>query len=442
MPAPHASKLACLIVEELYGSEVHKTFKAMVVIGRCKLQALLDASGIPYRDLRSHCLILLQHGLIKAYVDTVPGEQEKGAPPTTQPAANTENKITTYEADISAALRHLRFSKFSIFIQDAFGTNAQLVFEEFLEHGRLTAEQAITQTLVTYSQALSSSSGNINANAPSDDDSDARNQITNALVSVVKQRYIVRVPPLTASNNATYSQQSNNNSGAAGTTGTTGRSNKRKKPEPSAPPSNDLPVELQIDLIAPNEPSSDQPESSAPAPPGTTVKSGAPALTSDISFGGGNGAEYVLQDPTALWHINFDRFIQEFRNKSIIEYVSEKVNGVAGNIVRCLLGITTPTQRSITDPETAAVSVDKLLSRLNEESVSSNSNPVGGNNAPDAPQAQPQQAFTRESLCQYLDLLCSQEPPILHRTTDFNGINYAVCVGGIVSHDHATKHKL
>jgi hypothetical protein len=75
-----------------------------------------------------------------------------------------------------------------------------------------------------------------------------------------------------------------------------------------------------------------------------------------------------LDDRDTLWSVNFDRFNQEFRNRAIQNYVTEKVNPVAGRIVGTVLSLTTLSQRSKADNDTIPVGVDRLLTTVNGSS--------------------------------------------------------------------------
>eukprot|EP00299_Pterocystis_sp_00344_P016550 c829_g1_i1.p1 GENE.c829_g1_i1~~c829_g1_i1.p1 ORF type:complete len:417 (-),score=128.82 c829_g1_i1:16-1266(-) len=238
---------------------------------------------------------------------------------------------------------------------------------------------------------------------------DKKNELICFLVDMIKHRYVIRIKqenqPKPVVAGAT----------ASSTTASTDKSKpKRKRKSDTAP----LPKQARVDNNIPIELRLLQGSLGLEGEKGDAEEGeglvGVLDVESVLKFDEEANKRRILDDRDTLWGVNVDKFNQDFRNKAIVDFVTEKVNLVAGKLVETILQLTAAYQKTKNDETTIPVPVDRILAAVNQ-----------------VPKATEQ--MTRDSLCNYLDLLCHQTPQIVNRLSDINGGSYVVCLGTVAS---------
>lgn len=117
-----------VIIKEQFSEDVYIIAKDLVYQGPSSLIDLMKRLSLDFLSIRNALIILLQNKLIKF-----------------EELIRKDSKETVYEIDIPNVLNILRFPKILYFINELFGENSVLIFEEFMQFGILSAGQCIEQ---------------------------------------------------------------------------------------------------------------------------------------------------------------------------------------------------------------------------------------------------------------------------------------------------------
>ncbi|KYR02914.1 RNA polymerase III subunit [Tieghemostelium lacteum] len=138
----YKERTAVEIVKEYFGADVAKVYSFLVYRGKSSLKIINQSiEDMNHKKIKKSLLVLVQHNLV--YFEEYLSDKYLG-----------EERLTDaiYEANIANAIHRLRFPKFINYIKEYKNEDAVIIIEELMDHGRLTMENVISQSVVYYSQ--------------------------------------------------------------------------------------------------------------------------------------------------------------------------------------------------------------------------------------------------------------------------------------------------
>ena len=117
-----------VIIKEQFSEEVFNIAKDLLYQGPSSMIDLMKRLSLDFLSIRNALIILLQNKLIKF-----------------EELIRKDAKDIVYVIEIHNVLNILRFPKIIFFINQLFGENSVLIFEEFMQFGILSAGQCVEQ---------------------------------------------------------------------------------------------------------------------------------------------------------------------------------------------------------------------------------------------------------------------------------------------------------
>jgi len=117
-----------VIIKEQFSEDVFNIAKDLLYQGPSSIIDLMKRLSLDFLSIRNSLIILLQNKLIKF-----------------DELIRKDAKEIIYEIEIANVLNILRFPKILYFINQLYGENSALIFEEFMQYGILSAGQCVEQ---------------------------------------------------------------------------------------------------------------------------------------------------------------------------------------------------------------------------------------------------------------------------------------------------------
>ncbi len=134
-----------ILLEEHFGKAVSTLGNILISNGPTTILELCKLSSWEYTEVRNALIIMMQNKLL-FYEEKLRKEQIE----------------TVYEVDVDTILNYLRFPKILYFINNYSDQNAMMIFEEFMQYGILSAGQVIEQVKEKIHQLGNASISSIN----------------------------------------------------------------------------------------------------------------------------------------------------------------------------------------------------------------------------------------------------------------------------------------
>ena len=116
------------ILKDLYSKEISDLALDLLINGKSTLFEIQTRLKLSFENVKNYLIIMLQNNLIqKMYI------------------TRNETKVISYEINLEQILNILFYPRTLSFIQNKYGENARLIFEQFIEFGVLTLKQVVEQ---------------------------------------------------------------------------------------------------------------------------------------------------------------------------------------------------------------------------------------------------------------------------------------------------------
>jgi hypothetical protein len=122
------NELCQIILEDQFPKEVSSVALEMLTMGPSSIQELAKKINFDFLSIRNAIIILIQTKLT-----------------TFQDFKRKDTREFLYELDIESILNILRYPKILYFINQKYGPNSVMIFEEFMQYGILSFHQCIEQ---------------------------------------------------------------------------------------------------------------------------------------------------------------------------------------------------------------------------------------------------------------------------------------------------------
>nr|AOE43192.1 RNA polymerase III subunit [Synstelium polycarpum] len=184
----YKNKVAMDIVKEHFGEDVHRVYSMLVNKGKSSLRMVAQACpGMIQRRVRQCLLVLIQHNLVDYEEFLLPPEKKDSGKDT--PAKKGVQEIDEpglsdayYSANLNNAVHRLRFAKYITYVREKYGDEASVIVEELMDHGRLTMEAVVAQSL-TYTNSRSMGFGD-----------DRTKEFEDIFTDLIVDHFIMKVP--------------------------------------------------------------------------------------------------------------------------------------------------------------------------------------------------------------------------------------------------------
>ena len=139
-------EVASHIVRADFGPIVATVCSWLLSHGAMPLPELVQGTGLQLSQVRNSLLILLQHNIIKAIARPV-GAAAKRA------RGDAPSATAAYEASVDEVLLRRWFPRMLLCVRKSISSDAELVLQELLLHGRLSGPQLVEHAVSTYANA-------------------------------------------------------------------------------------------------------------------------------------------------------------------------------------------------------------------------------------------------------------------------------------------------
>jgi hypothetical protein len=117
-----------IILDDQFPEDVSKVGKQLLQMGPSSISEIFRKLGSDFISVRNALIVLIQNKMVNF-----------------QEVKRKDSKEYLYELDLESILNVLRYPKILYFINQKYGQNGVLIFEEFMQYGVLSFNQCIEQ---------------------------------------------------------------------------------------------------------------------------------------------------------------------------------------------------------------------------------------------------------------------------------------------------------
>ncbi|XP_064390213.1 DNA-directed RNA polymerase III subunit RPC3-like isoform X2 [Halichondria panicea] len=340
--------LACSLLRESFGELVEKVGTYLLHNGGVSLTDIIGGTGITQNQVKKSLCVLIQHQLVTF-------------------KAHSKGSHMIYHMTIASVLLMVRYPRCIHTGKVLFGDSGELIIEDLLQQGQSLMSQCIQRVSERLEESLTNSGHEV---------SSVGKIVKQQFIALVEGQFVQRVSPCNSEVDVAQ-----NGAQETGGIKTTTSENKFV-----------LPSNIEAIRYVEGRKRGREEDDAEEEPKAKKMKR--------------SEEESKEEEPDAgiVWHLNFDRFHQYFRDQAIIQAVGERVDSTAACIMRTVLNI-------------VSADTPTLLSQANSTEVYAHQV---------SERMPPKPKLSREEVEQYLKVLAEDETRLLSLSSIGGGGEYRV----------------
>ncbi|KAM7499658.1 hypothetical protein LguiA_024072 [Lonicera macranthoides] len=299
MVSQHGIKLAVYLISSYFGDLVSKVCECLLRRGTLSLAHIIRFTELSRQNAVNSLLVLIQHNCVQAFAI----QQEGGF-------GEAPKIITQYMVLFDNIIHHMRFPKFIAIVSEELGKDCEEIFYGLLQHGRLSLNQIVDR----HKQTSNQNEGNSMALDP----------LIESFNKLVNNRFVERCP----AHEPFLAPPSEEETPAKKRSAKSAKMNGEPETIEGRALAAAAPMESARFLVE-SDTLSDFPGPNIEENP-TSVTVGEKRKQDSLELDTNTKKE-------VLWRVNFEEFVRRLRHKACVENVRERLDDVAGIILRAIL---------------------------------------------------------------------------------------------------------